>query len=219
MGMEDVESLVEKLSKVDYYKPLFETAYGTSEIDADRISDAMAGFLTALVSSNSKMDRVDNQETDYTAQERIGRDLFFSPKANCGSCHAGINLGGVGVGNIGLNMEYVDNGIGEISSSSNNGLFKTPALRNIALTAPYMHDGRFETLEEVINHYSDGIKAHPNLSPQLSDDPNCWGCPGPFAPRQRDFSEAEKRALIAFLETMTDYDFISDPKYSDPFDY
>jgi len=81
-----------------------------------------------------------------------------------------------------------------------------------------MHDGRFETLEEVIEHYSSGIQDHPNLSPQLTEDPNCWGCSGSPA-RQRNFSETQKRALIAFLETLTDYDFIGDPKYSDPFDY
>lgn len=221
MGIENINLLSPKLSDVDYYAPLFEAAYGTPEVNAERISGAMTEFLHALLSTNSKLDKIGRGEAEYTTSEEIGRDIFMTERGGCVNCHSGGNLGGGSFGNIGLELEYEDNGIGEISTSSSdrNGEFKTPTLRNIALTAPYMHDGRFETLRDVVDHYSEGIQAHPNLSVQLSDNPGCWGCSGPFLPVQRNFSESEKKALVDFLETCTDYDFISDPKYSDPFDY
>jgi len=180
MGLEDVDLLTEKLSGIDYYPPLFEAAYGTPDIDAEGISVAMTQFLLVV----------------FTTAEQTGRDLFFSERGSCGNCHSGRNLGATFAANIGLDLVYEDNGIGEVSNY-----------------------GRFETLEEVIDHYSSGIQAHPNLSVQLSDNPNCWGCSGPFDPVQRNFSNTEKQALIAFLHTLTDYNFIGDPKYSDPFDY
>lgn len=223
MGMEDIGLLTEKLSNIDYYPPLFEAAYGTPDINAEGISAAMTHFLLAMVSLDSKMDKENDGDVVFTTSEQTGKDLFFSERGSCGNCHGGTNLGATFSANIGLDLVYEDNGMGEVSSSSNpssrNGEFKIPGLRNIALTAPYMHDGRFETLEEVIDHYSSGIQAHPNLSVQLSDNPNCWGCPGPFDPVQRNFSNAEKQSLIAFLHTLTDYSFMGDPKYSDPFDY
>ena len=112
--------------------------------------------------------------------------------------------------NNGLDLVYTDNGRGEQTlSPADNGVFKIPFLRNISLTAPYMHDGRFATLEEVIDHYSQGIQAHPNLDHRLRS-PN-------GAPVRFNFSSADKAALVAFLETLTDQEFITDHRFSDPF--
>jgi cytochrome c peroxidase len=109
-----------------------------------------------------------------------------------------------------LDLEYTDNGIGDLTGqASKNGLFKVPFLRNIEVTGPYMHDGRFETLEEVIDHYSNGIQAHENLAPQLKTPEG--------TPMKMNFSEEEKAALIAFLYTLTDESLSSDEKYADPF--
>jgi cytochrome c peroxidase len=111
--------------------------------------------------------------------------------------------------NIGLDEVYTDNGVGEVTrQASDNGRFKIPSLRNVALTGPYMHDGRFETLEEVIEHYSDGIEDNPNLDSRLQEN----GQPIVF-----NISEQETEAIIAFMHTLTDYDMITDPKFSNPF--
>ena len=105
-------------------------------------------------------------------------------------------------------MVYEDQGMGATGSNSMNGFFKIPTLRNVALTYPYMHDGRFATLMDVVNHYSEGIQNHPNLSGELKIGNQ---------PRQMNFTQEEKEALVAFLQTYTDEDFIADVKYSDPF--
>jgi len=106
-----------------------------------------------------------------------------------------------------LDLQYADNGVGDLPGMGgefNKGIFKIPFIRNVGLTAPYMHDGRFETLEEVIEHYSTGIKAHPNLSDQLPV--------GGF-----NYTQDEKDALMAFLDSMTDNEFTKEPRYADPF--
>lgn len=172
---------------------------------------------------------------NFTAQENMGKDIFngkLTPtvNGNCAFCHmTNVNtlhfsvpvdfdtanqviFSAFRADNIGLdeNSNGVDNGLGEITNNnSDNGRFKTPSLRNIELTAPYMHDGRFETLEEVVEHYSTKVKAHPNLSVFLRN--------GDGTPRKLELSEEEKNALVAFLKTLTDYDMINDIKYSDPF--
>ncbi len=108
--------------------------------------------------------------------------------------------------NNGLDAEVrkVDGGVGDITlNPAHVGLFKSPTLRNIELTGPYMHDGRFDTLEKVIEHYSKGVKQHPNLDGRLR--------------RPRNFTTRDSAALVAFLRTLTDSQFINDPKFSDPF--
>ena len=98
------------------------------------------------------------------------------------------------------------------NNQEDNGKFKTPTLRNIGLTAPYMHDGRFETLLEVIEHYNSGLQAVPNLDDRLTTNGDIGG-----PPKQFNLSEAEKQAIATFLETLTDEAYIVDPKYQDPF--
>ncbi|MGB0387385.1 MAG: cytochrome-c peroxidase, partial [Ardenticatenaceae bacterium] len=111
--------------------------------------------------------------------------------------------------NIGLDLVYADKGAGAVSGNQNdNGKFKASSLRNIELTAPYMHDGRFATLEEVVEHYNSGVQDHENLPDKLRSN---------GAPKRLNLSDQEKAALVAFMKTLTDYEFITDVKYSDPF--
>ncbi|MCR9289700.1 MAG: c-type cytochrome [Bacteroidetes bacterium] len=216
MGM-DLDLLPNKFEGIDYYEILFEKAYGTKLITTDRITNALSQFVRSVISSNSTFDQAmiaDNKTWDvegdlskYTAQENLGKQLYF---ANCSSCHGNIVFLGRSSANNGLDLEYTDNGIGDLTGqASKNGLFKVPFLRNIEVTGPYMHDGRFETLEEVIDHYSNGIQAHENLAPQLKTPEG--------TPMKMNFSEEEKAALIAFLYTLTDESLSSDEKYADPF--
>jgi cytochrome c peroxidase len=219
MGMENMEALEKKLSTVQYYEPLFKNAFGTSQVTKERISSAVTQFLCSMVSCNAKFDAVVEERANYTPLEKMGHDIFFGDAANCKSCHAGAsfsapddpNMGGSysspdveGTANIGLDLQARDAG-------KRAGQFKIPSLRNIALTAPYMHDGRFKTLEEVVNHYSNGIKAHPNL------DKKFVGADG--SPKRLNLNVIEKQALIAFLHTLTDEKITKDEKFSDPFKY
>ena len=132
--------------------------------------------------------------------------------------------------NIGLDMEYKDNGAFDVGGWG-KGVFKTPSLRNIALSAPYMHDGRFNTLEEVVDHYNSGIIKHPNLdwsltnanleymNSQLPTDKHRSIIGGSNDPAKLSLTDNEKTALVAFLKSLTDYSMISNPAYSDPFNY
>jgi cytochrome c peroxidase len=215
MGMESDEMLEKKLAATDYYGALFQEAFGSKEVTRRKVSLAITHFVSSMVSMNSKNDKVASGTAQFTAMEKMGRDLFFSDRAGCFNCHAGSNFsapdqpGGLysaptvaGTANIGLDRTYADNGKG-------NGKFRIPSLRNIELSAPYMHDGRFATLDAVIDHYSHGIQAHPHLDGLLKDNNG--------QPKRMNFSAEEKDALIAFLRTLTDVSFISEPKYSDPF--
>lgn len=216
MGMESMTDIEEKLAKVDYYPALFEKAFGTQEITAEKVSNAMTQFLAAMKTGKSKFDEgLMNNFDNYNALELAGKDLFMSAKTNCTSCHAGTNFaapdfpGGPygqpsvkGTANIGLDLVYADQGKGE-------GKFRIPSLRNIALTGPYMHDGRFETLEEVVEHYNSGVQAHPALDHNLLGENDL--------PQRLDLTNFEKKALVAFLHTLTDEDFITDERFSNPF--
>ena len=138
---------------------------------------------------------------------------LFDSKYNCRSCHTltgTIYYGETSFVDIGLDDASTDKGRGAISNNrADNGKFRVPTLHNIALTAPYMHDGRFTTLEQVIDHYSHTIHSSPNLDPRLKD---ASGAPPP-----PPISDDEKNALVAFLNTLTDHKMISDPKFSNPF--
>lgn len=213
MGMTDLEELTIKLNKLEYYKGLVEDAYNTPVITEDIIADAMSYFMFAIRSNNSRLDRHLNTQNELTALELRGQELF-NIKYNCGSCHVPpmhYNGGLQTASNIGLDETTTDKGMGAIliTEPDMDGVFKTPNFQNIALTAPYMHDGRFNTLEEVLDHYSEGIQNHPNLDTRLKDEDG--------DPMKMDITENDKRAIIAFLHTMTDYDMITNPKYSNPF--
>jgi cytochrome c peroxidase len=199
-----------------YYAELFNDAYGSTDVDIDKISTALASFTGSIVSQNTRFDKFRMGVATLSGLELQGKNLFFT-KYNCNSCHQSEFLNGYEIGggfvNIGLNADYIDNGLGTISgSTADNGKFKIPNLRNIALTAPYMHDGRFETLDEVLDHYSHGIANHPNLDGRLKS-------PNNNAPMLMNIPEQEKGAIIAFLNTLTDYAMITDPKFSSPFKF
>ena len=213
MGM-DLQELALRLQSVDYYPILFRNAYNSDIVTPERITEALQEFCNTFVSVNSRFDRqmdrmvVDGEAPNWSPLERRGQELF---SINCTNCHGHDMTTPVkALANNGLDLNYADKGVGEhTGSSSDYGIFKIPFLRNIALTAPYMHDGRFTTLEEVIDHYSAGVQAHPNLSPELR---NADG-----SPRKMQFTAEEKAALIAFLESVTDEQLTHDPKFSDPF--
>jgi cytochrome c peroxidase len=205
-----------KLKDVGFYPPLFAAAFGTPEITRERIAAALAQFVQSLIAYRSKSDRAENPmenvpftpEAVYSAQEMRGRDLFTPRCGLCHEVHAGTN---VWQANNGLDVVPSDTGTQDPALRRNGslGVFRAASLRNVAVSAPYMHDGRFGTLREVIDHYDHGLQDSPHLDGILRD---VFGAPVRF-----NFSEEDKVALEAFLNTMTDVEFLSDPKFSDPF--
>jgi cytochrome c peroxidase len=222
MGIEKADLLPAKLSVLAYYKPLFKKAFGTEEVTKERIGLALAQFLRSLSSYSSRADEANVANTwgsdinnVLTTTERRGSALFFG-QAGCASCHSGVNFRGGNdhdVANIGLELNNIDKGIAEVTGATSDvGKFRVPSLRNIALTGPYMHDGRYASLREVINHYNKGVQKNANLDPRLTDS---WGTGG--NPRQLGLSEGDINDLIAFLGALTDEKVTRDPKFSDPF--
>jgi cytochrome c peroxidase len=213
MGITDLNMLIPKLIRQPYYKDLFQKAYQSEEITLDKISDAVTIFIQAMNSNNSKFNKVMFNQAAFSGIEKNGFDLFFG-KYPCGSFHQ-INPGSYfssGFMNIGLDNTTNDRGRAAIDNNTfNEGAFKTPNLKNIALTAPYMHDGRFQTLDEVIEHYSTGIKMNPALHPSLRDENDVNSA------KKMNVTSEDKKALIAFLNTLTDPVFVNDSKFSDPF--
>ncbi len=215
LGM-TLDGLVTKLQGVDYYPPLFENAFGDSTITSERISLALAQFIRSMVSYQAKYDtglaaagNPNNNFANFTAQENQGKDLFFANRTRCSDCHETALFVGDQPRNNGLDATTTDAGEGGVNGNQNdNGKFKAPSLRNIELTAPYMHDGRFATLEEVVEHYNSGVQDHPNLDNRLRRGGN---------PRRLNLNDNEKAALVAFLKTLTDETMINDIKFSDPF--
>lgn len=224
MGVFDEKLLVQKINTQPYYQELFEKAYGTSAVDINSIGSALASFIAAIRSDRSQFDQSTFTQLSPTGTmgnlAADGQSLFFTTY-NCGSCHNLFSPRGYNGGfqetnselvNIGLDEEYTDKGLGaRTKKAEDNGRFKIPNLRNVALTAPYMHDGRFSTLEEVIDHYDDGVKDNPNLDLRLQDASG--------KPMELRISDYEKKAIIAFLHTLTDYQLVNDVRFSDPFQY
>jgi cytochrome c peroxidase len=234
MGLDNTENLLKKLNRISYYPDLFEKAFGSKEITQDRASKAIAQFLRSLVSKNSKFDafRQGNWGT-FSESEQKGWDLFFH-KLPCSGCHNGNDLNGSLAENIGLETAYKDNGLGALTGeTASNGVFKVPTLRNIALTAPYMHDGNFKTLEDVVEHYNSGVQNHSNLSSFLrgflwqgnggtssTSTQNCWSCgvgTGGTEFKPLNLSQEDKDNLVAFLKTLTDETMTREVKLSNPF--
>jgi cytochrome c peroxidase len=236
MGL-DLNELEAKLAKVGYYPPLFDAAFGTRQVTSDRIAKAIAQFLRSMLVFNSRFDRaaaatatpsaaVDyiRDFPDFTAQENMGKALFINgargvPEFGCAFCHTLPLFSMPKAMNNGLELQSTDSGLGALGrplndplTPSNDGKFKAPSLRNVALTAPYMHDGRFKTLDEVIEHYSSGVRPHPNLALAFDEQDRDKGVSG------FKFTNEQKDALEAFLKTLTDEQFVSDPRFSDPFE-
>jgi len=217
MGM-TLGTLVEAVDAQDFYPALFEAAFGDSEVTTERISLALAQFVRSLVSYTSKYDegraQVDSREDDFpnfSDAENLGKTLFINlPNVpdglGCLVCHGGEAMVAFEPENNGLDIDSEnDEGVGGITGKSKHmGTFKVPSLRNVGLRGRFMHDGRFSTLTEVIDHYMDSVEPHPNLGMPLNM-------------HDLDLGKKKRKALIAFLETMNDYDMIEDPKFSNPF--
>ncbi len=214
---EDWDNVVEKIKNHPDYPERFRKAFGienVNDITKELAVKAIAQFERIIISGgNSKYDQVLRNEAFFTEEELNGFDMFFDisadiPDAECGHCHNGPLLS---------TNEYFNNGLDNITDLENfpdkgrglvtqrlfdNGKFRAPTLRNIQMTPPYMHDGRFSTLEEVIEHYNSGGHYAPNLDPLI---------------RPLGLTEQEKSDLVAFLKTLTDTNFLNNPDLSNPF--
>ncbi len=215
MGM-TLETLVARAQGAPYYPELFQAAFGDSNVSSERISKALAQFVRSIVSTNSRYDQgraqVSARSADFpnfTEAENLGKMLFSSPPPRggfgCFVCHQGEAMVPAVATSNGLDAEVTDQGYGAITGlPAHQGTFKVPSLRNVELTAPYMHDGRLDSLGAVIDHYSEGIQGSANLS-------------GPLPVGGYGMTTEEKKALVAFLKTLTDTELVNDPKFSDPF--
>lgn len=219
---ERVGNVIEKLKKtpvagaakqVDYPK-MFKAAFGNDSITADRMMKALSQFMMTMVSATSRYDYfLKGDASALTAQEKDGLSIF---KQKCASCHAGELFTDQKFRNNGLIPNRInDQGRYAITLNDSDRLkFKVPSLRNVGLTAPYMHDGRFTTLEQVLDHYANdkpGSKDSMYVSPTLDPLLNISG-----QKRGISLTIAEKQSIIAFLKTLNDDDFIKDKRFSDP---
>ncbi|TGE08231.1 cytochrome-c peroxidase [Hymenobacter fodinae] len=215
---------VRKLQQSDLYPPLFQKAFGTSIITEENVLKALGQFERTLISANSRYDQYLRKTGSLTPTERQGAAIFnnhpgevggvFIRGGACHHCHfseTGL-FSSPDFFNNGLDVNFADAGRGAITGlASDRGKFKAPTLRNIALTAPYMHDGRFKTLEDVLDHYNEHVQTtsafvDPNVL--LSNTPNGT---------RLDLTATEKTQLLAFLRTLTDSSFVTDKRFSDPF--
>lgn len=251
MGLESPEFLVQKISSISAYEGLFTNAFASQEVSHEKIAKSLAQFIRSIVSYQSKFDQgLENHFADFSLQEKEGMKIFFDAQCNgCHNLVATSPqqasqlfsfddvIFGSGLifedmlvdqnpddafsANVGLEMDYADNGEGALSGEEDkNGVFKIPSLRNVMVTGPYMHDGRFSDLRTVLDHYDTGIAPHENLDERLrngggnSYDELANGSFG--SPLQFQFDDEEKSALIAFFNTLTDEELLDDPKFSNP---
>jgi cytochrome c peroxidase len=201
---ENIQHVVEKLNAEPDYRSMFKVAFGDSIVTGEHTLKAIAQFMLTLVSSNAKYDSVMRGTSQFTAQEQNGYGLF---KQNCASCHAEPLFTNFAFENNGLPVDTTlnDKGRQRISRNTDDSLkFKVPSLRNVEFTSPYMHDGRFKRLSEVLIHYTIGIQQTPTLSEKLQK---------PIV-----LNSNEKVDLIAFLLTLSDRHFIFDPSHAYPKD-
>lgn len=194
-----LQGVVDRVKADPSYVEMFRTAYG-SDPKPEWVTKAIASFVRTMVSGNSRYDRFNRGDSAaLNASERRGMGLFFGERAECFHCHVGFNLTNNTFQNNGLYSVYADSGRGRVTERpSDLGKFKVPTLRNVEVTAPYMHDGSLATLEDVVEHYASGGKGHPNQSSTI---------------HRLDLTEEEKTDLIAFLKSLTDQAFLSDPDF------
>ncbi|WP_298238689.1 cytochrome c peroxidase [uncultured Algibacter sp.] len=199
----------EKLQQHSEYPNLFNQAFGTSAIDSTLVTKAIAQFERTLISSNSKFDKFLLGVATLTPEEQNGFNIFMDEnKGDCFHCHGSEN-NPLWTDNIfhnnGLDNTFTDLGLGAVTGDpADNGKFKSPSLRNLAFTAPYMHDGRFATLEEVINHYSEGLKQSSTIDPLMKK----------VAQGGVQLSVQDKADLKTFLLSLSDYEFINNSAFN-----
>jgi cytochrome c peroxidase len=216
---ETLENVVKRLKASPLYLNQFRKAFGITEITPFLMSKALEQFMNSIVSNKSKYDRYLAGTDTLTLQEERGRFLFFtefnpafpsSSGADCQHCHGGANFENDSYMNNGLDTDgnFTDYGREIVTGNVNDrAKFKVPSLRNVELTFPYMHDGRFQTLEQVIDHY--------NIVTVSSTLDASFLQQLPYGGLQ--LSTLDKAALVAFLKTLTDYSLTSNPEYSSPF--
>lgn len=200
---ETLDSVVAKLSAQPEYPPLFAQAFGTPRIDAERIALALEQYVLTLTHHRSRFDLSLQGKATLSEQERRGLELFMTENeprmgqrgADCFHCHGGPLFTDHQFHDNGLDLAPADPGRAQVTGrASDRGKFVTPTLRDIARTAPYMHDGRFRTLEEVVRHYSEGVQTSPNLDPNLAKHP----------PGGLHLSPEDQAALVSFLKTLSE---------------
>jgi cytochrome c peroxidase len=215
---ETLPNVVGKLQNSALYTAQFNKAFGTTTVTSELMSKAMEQFMNSIVSNQSKYDKFLAGKTTLTKEEGRGRFLFFTEYnpafpnasgADCRHCHSGFNFENDQYMNNGLDADgnFADIGREAVTKrGSDKGRFKVPSLRNVALTFPYMHDGRFATLEEVVEHYNlvtNSATLDPSFKQQL--------------PEGLKLTKEDKSALVAFLKTLTDEDLMTNKAYSNPF--
>lgn len=193
--------IAERMSTDSTYVNMSREAYGKSP-DHFVITRALACFERTIISGNSRYDQFhfQSKEKALNKNERKGMDLFFSQQTGCSNCHSGFNFTDYSFKNNGLYIAYQDSGRKRLTNlETDRAVFKVPTLRNVSLTAPYMHDGSLQTLEEVVDHYSIGGKPHKNRSELI---------------KPLNLNEDEKLQLVAFLHSLTDKEFITRTEYT-----
>lgn len=182
------------------YQNMAKKAYGRS-LDPFTITRSISTFERSIVSGSSRYDEYTQGKATLTAEEKLGETLFFSEKTNCSACHGGFNFTNYEFKNNGLYEVYAQSGRYRLTQKDSDlALFKTPSLRNIGFTAPYMHDGSIATLAGVIDHYNSGGKPHINKSELI---------------RPLNLNDTEKKALVAFLHTLDDHNLLKNPYLSE----
>ena len=205
---ETVTNILGKLRQDAAYRKLFSQAFEDGQINADNTFKAMSQFMLMMVSANSKYDKYVRVEKggEFSEQEKKGLELF---KAKCASCHSSDLFTDDSFRNNGLPINPEVNDLGRMTVTlieEDKYKFKVPSLRNIELTAPYMHDGRFGSLKSVLNFYTTGVQETQNLDPILKNEDGTLGI---------SINEQEKEDIIAFLKTLTDEEFITDKRFAE----
>jgi cytochrome c peroxidase len=199
---ENLLDVVIKLQASPLYKTLFKRAFNDTIVTGERLLKAMSQFELTLISANSKYDKVMEKQTDFTEQEKSGYTLF---KQHCNSCHTEPLFSNYGFANNGLPVDTTLNDYGKMNitqKSEDSLMFKIPTLRNLSYTYPYMHDGRFKKLYEVLQHYTKGVKQSATLAHQLKNNIT--------------LSANQKTDLLAFMLTLNDSVFVFNPNHSYP---
>jgi cytochrome c peroxidase len=211
---ERLDNVVRKLSRRPPYPELFRSAFGDGDITPERIGLALEQFMLTLISDDSKYDRVENGTEHFTPAEQRGYVLFTTDKvpgkpgsgASCVQCHTPPFFTTHAFANNGIDPANKDPGLETVSKKpEDRGRFKIPSLRNIGMTKHYMHNSRFETLEEVIDYYNTGVTATPQLDPRMAAFQEGLG-----------LTKAQVADLIAFLHTLTDETFLNNPAHAEP---
>ena len=226
-----LDTVVKELQATTTYPPLFKAAFGSDVITANNIANAISQFERTFVSYRSRFDLYAmGDEAAFTQQELNGYNLFNNHPipsdapplrgGNCGDCHGGYLFSGSPLTstifqNNGLDAVFKDAGREDVTGlAADEGTFKIPSLRNIALTAPYMHDGRFATLQDVLNHYNEHVVGSSTISPLMRASNNADTMGNPYF---LNLTQSEMDDIIAFLYTLTDSSYINDTTLSNPF--